>query len=402
MDLNFITELVRPADTKIVLLVMDGLGGLPVAPGGQTELETAHTPHLDRLAQAGNCGLHYPAGPGITCGSGPGHLALFGYDPLAYPVGRGVMTALGNGFDLQPGDVAARGNFCTIDAAGCILDRRAGRVTTERNRELTALLRREVRLPGAEVFIETARDFRLLLVLRGEGLSDHIVEPDPQGVGRPIREPAPRSPAAEKTSRLVSDFMQQARAALAGQYPANMVLLRGFGQRPELPDFGATFGLRAAAIAAYPMYLGAARLVGMHTLPVANDFPALFDALEQHWAEYDYFFVHVKPTDSAGEDGDFERKVALIEAVDALIPRLAALQPDVIIVTGDHSSPAALAAHSWHPVPVLLWSPHCRPDGVERFGERACVAGSLGPSLPATHLMPLALAHALRLNKFGA
>ena len=401
MDLAFFQDLVEPAETKIVLLVMDGLGGLPVEPGGLTELETAYTPNLDLLAVQGICGLHQPIAPGVTPGSGPSHLALFGYDPSKYQVGRGVLSALGIDFDLTVNDVAARGNFCTLDDDGRVADRRAGRIPTEKNEELCALLR-QIRLPGVEVFVETVKEYRLLLVLRSDGLSGELADTDPQEIGKEPLKPAPLSPEAEKTAGLVQEFVDQARQALADQYPANMILLRGFSKLPDWPSFEKVFGLRAAAIAAYPMYRGVARLVGMDVLATGPTLAEELGTLEAHWADYDYFFLHVKPIDSAGEDGDFRRKVQLIEEVDALIPRLLNLEPDVLLVTGDHSTPSLLKYHSWHPVPVLLWSEQCRTDGVDCFGERACMGGGLGPRISAVDLMPLALANALRLEKFGA
>jgi 2,3-bisphosphoglycerate-independent phosphoglycerate mutase len=401
MSLEFVQNLIEPNETKIVLLVMDGLGGLPLEPRGDTALEAARTPNLDRLAAESICGLHQPVAPGITPGSGPSHLALFGYDPLEYEVGRGVLSALGIDFDLAPGDVAARGNYCTLGDDGRVADRRAGRIPTEKNRELSALLR-NIELPGVEVFVRPVKEYRLLLVLRGEGLSGNLADTDPQDVGQKPLDPEPGSPEAEKTAGLVRQFLGQAREILAGHHPANMVLLRGFSQLPDWSSFERAFGLRAAAIAGYPMYRGVAKLVGMDVLETGAEPEEEWATLEQHWDDYDFFFLHVKRTDSAGEDGDFERKAALIEEVDALLPRLRRLGPDVLVVTGDHSTPAVMKYHSWHPVPVLLWSRYCRADRVDRFGERACMAGGLGPRIPAVDLMPLALANARRLEKFGA
>jgi 2,3-bisphosphoglycerate-independent phosphoglycerate mutase len=401
MDLNFIQRLVEPATTKIVMLVLDGLGGLPMEQGGRTELEAADTPHLDELAAQGICGLHQPIAAGITPGSGPSHLSLFGYDPIKYQVGRGVLAALGIGFDLAPRDVAARGNFATVDEEGRVLDRRAGRIPTEKNRELSALLR-DIQLPGVEVFVETVKEYRFLLVLRGEDLSGAITDTDPQDVGEKPLQPEPLEPEAEHTVRLVEEFLDQTQKILAEHHPANMVLLRGFAQRPTWPTMRDVFGLRAAAIAAYPMYRGVSQLVGMDVLEAGDDLEDELQTLERNWDDYDFFFVHVKRIDSAGEDGDFERKVKRIEEVDPYIPRLMKLEPDVVIVTGDHSTPSRLKYHSWHPVPVLLWSRFCRPDEVGRFGERACMRGGLGPRIPAVELMPIALANADRLEKFGA
>ena len=393
-------KLLKNNEARILFLIMDGLGGLP-GPGGLTELEAARTPHLDALARDGVCGLHQPVSPGVTPGSGPAHLALFGYDPLTYQVGRGVLSALGIGFDLRDGDVAARGNFCTIDEQGRVTDRRAGRIPTEKGEELCRELSR-IEVPGVQLFVRPVKEYRFLLVLRGTGLSADIEDTDPQRTGVSPRDPQAQDRASRDTAGLVAQFLDRAREVLGDHHPANMVLLRGFSQRPDWPLFPERFGLDAAAVAAYPMYRGVASLVGMKVLSCGATFDQELETLEEQWTHHDYFFLHFKKTDSAGEDGDFERKVAEIESVDQRLPRMLALNPDVVVVTGDHSTPAALKAHSWHPVPVLLWSRYCRPDKVHAFGERGCMAGGLGPRMPTTHLMPLALANALKLEKFGA
>jgi len=398
--LDLIRTLVVPNRTKIVLLSLDGLAGVPHPETGRTELETARLPHLDALAAEAACGLIRHVAPGITPGSGPGHLGLFGYDPLQYRVGRGVLEALGIEFPLQAGDVAARGNFCTVDADGRIVDRRAGRIDTETCARLVERLR-AIRLPGVEVFVEPVKEHRFVLVLRGEGLSGRLSETDPQALGAAPLPVRPLEPAAARTAVLVDRFVTEARARLADAAPANMVLLRGFDQPPALPRFPETFQLRAAAIAAYPMYRGLARLVGMEVLKTGGDFADEVATLRRHWDEYDFFFLHYKDPDRAGEDGDFAAKVRALERLDGFVPELRALRPDVLVVTGDHASPAVLAGHGWHPVPVLLWSRHCGADPVRTFDERACAAGSLGV-LPAQHLMPLVMANALRLTKFGA
>jgi 2,3-bisphosphoglycerate-independent phosphoglycerate mutase len=366
-----------------------------------TELEAARTPNLDTLAAEGVCGLHEPIGPGITPGSGPSHLALFGYDPIQYQVGRGVLSALGINFDLQPGDMAARGNFCTVDEQGRVTDRRAGRIPTEVNRELCEILR-QVQVPGVQIFVEPVKEYRFLLVLRGEDLTPGIHDTDPQDVGEKPLPAEADDPAGKRTADLVQAFIDGARERLSDQHPANMVLLRGFSTRPDWPLFGDVFKLDAAAIAGYPMYRGVAKLVGMTALDSSAEVEAEIDRLEENWGNYDFFYLHVKRIDSAGEDGDFDRKVDLIEQVDGHIPRLLELDPDVILVTGDHSTPARMRYHSWHPVPTILWSAVCRQDDVGAFSERECAAGGLGPRFPATDLMPLAMANAGRLEKFGA
>ncbi|MFO7765604.1 MAG: 2,3-bisphosphoglycerate-independent phosphoglycerate mutase [Pelovirga sp.] len=400
-DFDFISPLLVPAKTRIIMLVIDGLGGLPVTAGGQTELEAASSPNLDMLAAEGIGGLHQPVGTGITPGSGPSHLALFGYDPRQYQVGRGVLSALGGGFNLQDGDVAARGNFCTMDDSGLITDRRAGRIDTSTNRKLCEILR-EIELPGVELFIEPVKEYRFLLVLRGSELSAKIADSDPQQTGHKPREPDPLIPDAEHTAQLVQHFLEQAHEKLATHEPANMVLLRGFSSRPAWPSFNEVFGLKAAAVAGYPLYRGVAQLLGMEILDCEDTLDSKMAALKEQWEQFDFFYVHYKPTDSAGEDGDAEKKQRCVEEMDQIIPALRELQPEVLIVTGDHSSPAPMKAHSWHPVPTVLWGDNCRPDEVTLFGERACVGGGLGPRFAATDLIPLALAHAGRLQKFGA
>ncbi|MFP4307828.1 MAG: 2,3-bisphosphoglycerate-independent phosphoglycerate mutase [Desulfococcaceae bacterium] len=401
MELEFIRQRVRPADTKIVLLVMDGLGGLPGDGQDFTELEAANTPNLDALAAEGVCGLHRPIGAGITPGSGPAHLGLFGYDPIRYQVGRGVLSALGVQFDLQPGDVAARGNFCTMDDSGKVTDRRAGRIPTETGAALCEKLSK-IEIPGVELFVKPVKEYRFTLILRGDGLGGDLADTDPQQTGKEALKPRALNGDSEKTAELVGKFVDAARDALKGDAPANMVLMRGFSRKPDWPQFPEVFGVRAAAIAAYPMYRGVAKLVGMDVLAGGDNWEQELVALESNWKDYDFFFIHFKKTDSAGEDGDYEKKRALIEELDATIPRITGLNPDVILVTGDHSTPSQMKSHSWHPVPVLLWSRLMRKDGVETFGERACLAGALGPHIPARELMPLAVAHAGRLEKFGA
>ncbi|HJX38198.1 MAG TPA: 2,3-bisphosphoglycerate-independent phosphoglycerate mutase [Anaerolineae bacterium] len=401
VDQRIVSSLVVPNTTKIVLMVVDGLGGLPLEPGGLTELETAQTPNLDTLAREGICGLHDPVGRGITPGSGPAHLALFGYDPIEHQIGRGVLEALGIGFQLQAHDFAARGNFCTVDDHGLITDRRAGRIPTEKGAELVQLLR-SIQLPGVDVFVEPVKEYRFVVVLRGPDLHGPLSETDPQRLGATPLAVEPLRPEAERAASLFNQWIAQARNLLADHRPANMVTLRGLDKNPGLPTMQEVYGLRAAAIAAYPMYRGVARLVGMDVLPTGESMEEEAETLKAHWEGYDFFFFHLKKTDSSGEDGDFEGKVSVIEQVDkVVIPALVSLQPDVLVITGDHSTPALLRSHSWHPVPVLVHSRHCRSDGAMAFSESECAKGGLG-RLPATDIMPLAMANALRLTKFGA
>ncbi len=401
MDFDFLKKLITPAKTKIVLLIMDGLGGLPQEPGGKTELETADTPNLDNLAKQSVLGLSQPAGPGITVGSGPGHLAIFGYDPIKNEIGRGALEALGVDFELGPDDVAARGNFCSMDAHGLLLDRRAGRINTDLSKQLLHLLR-DIQVEGAEFFLRPIKEHRFAFVMRAPGLSDALSDTDPLITGAPALPVLALKPEAQLAAEIVNQFIQQVRDILHDQTPANMILLRGFAQLPQIPSYQEIFGLNSASIAINGMYRGVSRLAGMTVLDSEGATPAdEFATLEKNWSDYDFFYVHIKKTDTCGENGDFAGKVNAIEEVDALIPRLLALNPDVVIVTGDHSSPAVMKSHSWHPVPLLIYSRYVRSDGIAEFGERACARGSLGV-LPAQQVMLIALANAGRIAKYGA
>lgn len=400
ISLEQISGLARATPSKIVLLVLDGLGGLPHTETGITELETAKTPNLDRLAKEGICGTVDPVSAGITPGSAPGHLALFGYDPLRFSVGRGALAAIGIDFELKKGDIAARGNFCTLDRSGIITDRRAGRIPTDKCTELCQLLD-EININGVAVLVSPVREHRFVVIFRGENLSSGLSDSDPQRDGVPPKAVVPLSTEASKAAHVANEFIAKARDKLAERYPTNMVLLRGFAHYPDFPKMSEVFSLKPAAIASYPMYRGLAKVVGMELLSTGTTIAEEFATFEQHFDSYDFFFIHVKETDTAGEDGDFDQKVKVIEEVDRALPRLIGLNPDVIVVTADHSTPAVLKGHSWHPVPFLLRSKWCRPDGVEEFSESACTKGSLG-RFPGADIMPLALANALKLGKYGA
>jgi 2,3-bisphosphoglycerate-independent phosphoglycerate mutase len=395
-------DLVEHGGGRIVLLVMDGLGGLPDPATGKTELESARTPNLDRLARSASLGLLQPVGAGITPGSGPGHLALFGYDPLRWNIGRGVLSALGVGFDLRPGDLATRLNFATIDDRGHITDRRAGRPSDDENKRLVRKLQDSVPAPpGVQVFFAPEKEHRLVLILRGSGLRAELADTDPQETGVAPLPVLPTHDSAQDSARIVQSVLAAAQRVLHDEPRANAVLARGFAEYQHYPSFAERFGLQASAQARYPMYLGVARLVGMDTAALAVSDDAMLAELAERFPRYDFHFIHFKTTDSRGEDGDFAGKVKAIEQVDALVPRVEALQPDVLIVTGDHSTPSQMRAHSWHPVPVLLSSRWTRPSDAEGFGERDCRRGELG-IMPAVNLMALALAHAGRLAKYGA
>ncbi len=385
---------------KIVLLVADGLGGLPDPETGLTELETAKTPNLDALARDGVTGLHVPIAPGITPGSGPAHMALFGYDPVEYLIGRGVLEALGIDFDLKPGDVAARINFATLDGAGMITDRRAGRISTDKCTELSAKLD-TIKLPGVELSFRPVKEHRAVLVLRGDGLAGGLNDTDPQATGVPPLDVRGETMEEERTAELLNSFVSQAGAILKDEPKANAITLRGIATREAIPTFEERYNLRAAAIAQYPMYRGVAGLVGMNVLPVPDTLDEMAVLLREHYEEYDFFFMHFKYTDSTGENGDFPGKVAATEQFDTIIPSIADVATDVLLVTGDHSTPSLLASHSWHPVPVLLRSRNSRRDPCESFGETSCLGGALGV-IRGVDLMPLMLAHARRLAKLGA
>jgi 2,3-bisphosphoglycerate-independent phosphoglycerate mutase len=397
---DLIRELAEKNGSKIVMLVADGLGGLPMEAGGKTELETAKTPNLDRLAARGTSGSSLPVLPGITPGSGPGHLGLFGYDPLEFKIGRGALEATGIGFELGPNDVAARGNFCTLDAGGLISDRRAGRIPSEESFAVVEKLQ-AVKIDGVETFVKPVKEHRFVVVFRGQGLDGRVADTDPQATGVAPLDPQPAHAAAAKTAEVAKEFVRQARAILQDEKKANGMVLRGFAAKPALPSYESLYGLKAAAIAVYPMYKGLARLVGMTLVGQAQTLGEQIDELAKVWNDYDFFFLHFKYTDSTGEDGAFEQKVKRIEELDAAIPRIEALKPDVLIVTGDHSTPSKLKSHSWHPVPTLLAADACRPDGLTKFSERDCLRGGFG-IFPAKHLMLLAMAHAQRLGKYGA
>ena len=391
---------VKDSDTKILLVVIDGLGGLPHPQTGQSELESARLPNLDALAAGGSCGLISPLGPGITPGSGPAHLALFGYDPWKSEIGRGALSALGLGVDFQKGDVAARLNFCTVEGDGKVTDRRAGRIPTEKGAELCEVLK-QIRIPDVELTVAVEMEYRAGVVFRGEGLNDAVNDSDPQVTGVAPKPLQALDSAAARMVEVANEFLRQAADLLAGQSPANMVLIRGFGRYPELPQMQDVYGLRALGIAGYPMYRGVAGAVGMDTEPVDWALDAEYELLQKRWADYDFVYFHVKKTDSAGEDGDFDKKVHLLEDADTFIPRFLDLEPDVLIVTGDHSTPSVMKGHSWHPVPLVISGELAIADAATTFSERGCSAGCLGV-IPSSAVMALGLANARRLEKFGA
>lgn len=402
MKPELLQEIVNINDSKIIYLIMDGLGGHPMPGGSKTELETAKRPNLDQFAKEGITGMLDPVSPGITPGSGPGHLALFGYDPLEFIIGRGILSALGIDFKLTDRDIPARLNFCTVDDNGVITDRRAGRISTELNKQLCEKIRKNVKLSdGMEFFLETESEHRAVLVLRGDGLGGNVNDTDPQKTGEKPREALGDDPPSSKTAKYVNEFISKVKEVLKTDHPANMILARGFARHVPLPSMEERYGLKALAIAQYPMYRGLARLVNMEVPEKPPTYKDMWQQLEENYNEFDFFFIHFKKTDSHAEDGNFDAKVKTIEEVDEWVGQLRKLNPDVVIVTGDHSTPSAMKSHSWHPVPALLWSKFCRPDEVITFEERTCIRGAMG-RMATKHLIFIALANALRFKKFGA
>jgi 2,3-bisphosphoglycerate-independent phosphoglycerate mutase len=397
---EILKSLVIQTDSKLLMVVIDGLGGLPVR--GKTELETAKTPNLDRLSSKSICGLIDPISYGITPGSGPSHLALFGYDPFRFEIGRGVMEALGIGLRLAHNDLAGRGNFATINEEGMIVDRRAGRISTEKNRKICQFLQNEIKeFEGIRISIYPGKEHRFVILFKGEGLKDDLTDADPQKDGLKAKGTEAFSSEAQRTAEIVNGYIKRATEVLKPFHPANAILLRGFSKIPEIPTLADRFKLRPAAIASYPMYRGLARLVGMEILETGETLRDEVAALKKNFGQYDFFYLHFKKPDSAGEDGNFKAKVRALEEIDRVLPSLLQLKSDVLVITGDHSTPSLLKSHSWHPNPILLYSKYIRPDGTRRFTERHCQKGGLG-RFPAVDVMPLMLANGLKLKKFGA
>ncbi|MCX7988187.1 MAG: 2,3-bisphosphoglycerate-independent phosphoglycerate mutase [Thermodesulfovibrio sp.] len=398
-----ISNLIQKNNTKIIFIILDGIGGLPI--NGKTELEMANKPNLDGLAKNSACGMHIPVGHGITPGSGPGHFGVFGYDPLKYEIGRGVLEALGLEIELKKTDVAIRCNYSTI-RNGLIVDRRAGRISTEKNVELTERLSKKIKeIDGVKIILKPGKEHRFCLVMR---FKDNILEneamvkdTDPQKEGKPPLEPEPLNNESKKVANIAKKFIFKASEILKKEERANYVLLRGFSALPAIPSFEEKYGLKSCSIAVYPMYRGITKLLGMETLKVEGDIKEEVALLKEVYRDYDFIFVHVKKIDSFGEDGNFEGKVKKIEEFDMYLQEIISLNPDVLLITGDHSTPALLKAHSWHPVPLLLKSPFVLGGLSQAFTERECFKGEIG-IIPATSIMPLVLANSLRLRKFGA
>lgn len=401
--LSVMRSLIQKNETKIALIVLDGVGGLPV--NGKTELELANKPNLDKLAQVSACGMHIPVSYGITPGSGPGHLSLFGYNPLEFQIGRGVLEALGLGIELKKTDIAARCNYATVKD-GIVTDRRAGRIATEKSKKLTEMLQKEIPSIGnVKVILAPGKEHRFAAILRFPDLvgpdAAAISDTDPQKEGLQPLKPIPLTESAVSISKTVERLIQRSQQILENQDMANFILIRGFSCLPNIPTFEEAFGLKSLAIAVYPMYRGLARLIEMDAPTLDGSVADEIDFLKKSYNEYNFFFLHIKKVDSCGEDGNFEGKAAEIEAFDKLLPKILELKPDVLIITGDHSTPALMKSHSWHPVPTLLYSPFVLGKTSNAFTERECLKGELG-IFHTYNLLPLALANSLRLKKYGA
>jgi 2,3-bisphosphoglycerate-independent phosphoglycerate mutase len=398
--LELAEEISQPSPAKIVMLAIDGLGGLPDPDTGKTELDTASTPNLDALAFEGTCGLMDPVRPGISPGSIPGHLAIFGFDPMTYTMGRGAMEAIGINFELLGEDIVARGNFASVDKENVIIDRRAGRIASGKSTELCQLLD-GMEIQGVKLIVRPLKDYRFIVVFRGNGLASGVSDSDPQVNGVKPRKVLPLSETAEKTAEVANKFIAKAKTILANHHPANMVLLRGFSKRPQYPSLSEIYKVKAVAISSFPTYRGLASVVGIDVVESGSTLNDGLATLEKYYKDYNLFFLHIKQVDMAGEDGDFVRKVRAIEDADRAVARVIKLNPDVIVIAGDHSTPAIMALHSWHPVPVLIHSKWCRPDKKTKFCESGCLSGGLG-RFPALQLMPQVMAHGRKLGKFGA
>jgi 2,3-bisphosphoglycerate-independent phosphoglycerate mutase len=400
------SELTLKTKAKLALVVLDGVGDIALKENNYlTPLEAANTPNLDQLAKDSAQGRLIPVAPGITPGSGPGHLGLFGYDPLEFQVGRGVIEALGLGLELQPGDVCARANFATLDAKGIVTDRRAGRIPTETCEKLCALLSAKIKKIGdTQVIIKAGKEHRFVVIFRGKGLEGPLTDADPNREGFAIPTVKPRDPknaGQKKVAKLIADFYKLALPIIANEKPANGFLMRGIAHQPEIPLFNDRYQLKPACLAIYPMYKGLAQLVGMIKIEGPQNISEQFQRYLAEYDNYDFFFIHFKYTDKYGEDGNFAAKKKAIEEFDAALPILLQKKPDVLAITGDHSTPAPLKGHSWHPQPVMINSAASGSDKLQRFTETGANSGSLG-IFPAKFLLRLMQANARMFDKYGA
>jgi 2,3-bisphosphoglycerate-independent phosphoglycerate mutase len=400
---KILSGIIKKTDSKILLLVLDGIGGLPHPETGKTELETAKTPFIDEMAAKSSCGMSTPVLSGITPGSGPGHIALFGYDPIETQIGRGVLECLGIDAPVGKDDIAIRGNFATIDAGGTVRDRRAGRIPTEENEKIVSAISGKIKeISGVKIEIRTVKEHRCAIVLKGTGLSPEVTENDPQKENLPLKTIEPLTKSAEKTAKVLNEFENRVMKLLKNiDTKAKGILFRGISKLPDIPGFAEKYKLNAACIAVYPMYKGISKVVGMDIIKTGETVEDEIKTLIDVYNRYDFFFLHIKKTDSYGEDGNFDAKVKLIEEVDVRLRPIKKLEFGSIAVTGDHSTPAVLKSHSWHPLPLLINSPYVIPDSVKKFTERECSKGILG-RIYSKEIMYLLLAGALKLDKFGA
>jgi 2,3-bisphosphoglycerate-independent phosphoglycerate mutase len=400
------SELTLKTKAKLALVVLDGLGDLATPQQSRlTPLEAAATPNLDALAKDSAQGRMIPVAPGITPGSGPGHLGLFGYDPLEFQVGRGVIEALGLGVELKPGDVCARANFASLDPKGIVTDRRAGRIPTETCEKLCAMLSAKIKQIGdTQVIIKAGKEHRFVVVFRGQGLEGPLTDADPNREGFAIPAVKPRDPSNPKQVKmagLIAEFYKAALPVIAKEKPANGFLMRGIAHQPDIPLFEQRYLLKPACLAVYPMYKGLAQLVGMKKIEGPQTIKEQFERYLAEYNNFDFFFIHYKYTDKYGEDGNFDAKKKAIEEFDAALPILLQKPPDVLAITGDHSTPCAVKGHSWHPQPVLLHSALSGSDKLERFTETGANQGSLGV-FESKYLIRLMQANARMFDKFGA
>ena len=406
--IDILKELVEKNDSKILLVVLDGLGDIPSI-DGKTPLEAAKTPNLDKLSKESALGMHIPVLPGITPGSGPGHLSIFGYNPLKYKIGRGILEALGVGLEVTKNDICIRANYAKVeekDGKLIVNDRRAGRLSTEENKKLTEKITKEIEeINGVKIFMKSGIEYRLAILLRfNEKVNEdmcNILETDPQNEGKEVISPEPLSEKAKIVSEILKEFLLRVREIIKNE-KGNYLLLRGYSTPPIIPNFSEIYKLKSLSIATYPMYKGLTKLIGMETVKVDGfSIKDEIDVLRKNYKNFDFIYLHIKKTDSYGEDGDFMNKLKVIEEFDSYLPEILSLNFDVLCITGDHSTPTIMKSHSFHPVPLLIHSPFVFKGLSERFTEKDCLKGELG-TIKGEDIISLLLAHSKKLKKYGA